>query len=1045
MKKIITALLALICAPALAQNYLRDDGTFHSVVEGTTSGQVLVNSGGLLAGSNGVPITIGTTPINGGSNSRTLYNKSGFVGEYQPNVPIAGAVCDGTTDDTVAIQTAWTLATARGANVWLGGVGTGVCKISQLVQPTPTGMGKSSFLTGSGASVTKLVSTASGTSCAITITATYGVNDYLNGAFQGFTVERLAQDQTGRGICLNGIAQTTFRDVTVQRFDIGLYATDNILIGVYESRFFQNNNAISAASAGNAPPAGWNIEDNHFVNNRKSTIVLGGAGLINIQNNEFESNGTSAAGFATVDLTELAAFGGSVIGLNYVGNYMEANEGLEVRIDKNGGLSDSIHNINNNLFGRSTANLIGGILVINSGASAFTLVNVGGNSFTDGGIGGTFSWLAAQTPATANYTFNCSVANRNDRAATLPTACQNSAADSVMISDSSNQYVGLSPTIPSSALPTVNSNVGTFGDATHVGQFTVTGKGIITAASSVLITGAAPTGAAGGDLTGTYPNPTLAAIISAGGPTGSATVAPIITYDAKGRLTAVSSATITPAASSITGGAALTKADDTNVTLTLGGSPTSALLAATSITAGWTGTLANSRLATMATNTVKGNATSGTASPTDLAVGSCSTSGSALKWTTNTGFGCNTAIDAATLGGATFAAPGPIGSGTPSTIAGTTGAFSGLVTTGALQATGNVQISGSLDVGTGGLSGMAVNTNKFIVTSAGNTTIAGTLSLAGALTYGGVTLSNAVSGTGNMALTAGTTFTGTTTIATLAATTINAFTLAGTIAGGGNQINNVIIGTSTPLAGSFTTVSGSTSVTSPLYYGGSSAGSTATLNGTSNGSPASAFLLLQSNGQNVGIGNTSPKTYLDLNTNLSSSPSLIVSTSLVRLQAPNSSIGGMEFISYGTTSGNILSGVASGGTSGTPSATNTGQNMFNLRGYGHNGTSFQVGALVTLHTTPTAVWSGTNQGAQIDFYTTPDSTTALALAGTFFPSGGFGVGSVATPTIGQVSAQNGFVASGSAGITSVCTIAVGNVLTFTLGILTAKGGVAGCT
>ena len=46
---------------------------------------------------------------------------------------------------------------------------------------------------------------------------------------------------------------------------------------------------------------------------------------------------------------------------------------------------------------------------------------------------------------------------------------------------------------------------------------------------------------------------TLASVISAGGPTGSATVAPIITYDAKGRLTAVSSATITPAVGSVTG------------------------------------------------------------------------------------------------------------------------------------------------------------------------------------------------------------------------------------------------------------------------------------------------------------------------------------------------------------------------------------------------------------------------------------------------------------------------------------------------------------
>ena len=44
-------------------------------------------------------------------------------------------------------------------------------------------------------------------------------------------------------------------------------------------------------------------------------------------------------------------------------------------------------------------------------------------------------------------------------------------------------------------------------------------------------------------------------------------------------------------------GAALTKTDDTNVTLTLGGSPTTALLNAASITAGWTGTLALSRLA----------------------------------------------------------------------------------------------------------------------------------------------------------------------------------------------------------------------------------------------------------------------------------------------------------------------------------------------------------------------------------------------------------------------------------------------------------------
>src|ERR1700730_2792281 len=46
---------------------------------------------------------------------------------------------------------------------------------------------------------------------------------------------------------------------------------------------------------------------------------------------------------------------------------------------------------------------------------------------------------------------------------------------------------------------------------------------------------------------------TLTSTITAGGPIGNATVAPIITYDAKGRLTTVSSATITPAVGSITG------------------------------------------------------------------------------------------------------------------------------------------------------------------------------------------------------------------------------------------------------------------------------------------------------------------------------------------------------------------------------------------------------------------------------------------------------------------------------------------------------------
>lgn len=58
--------------------------------------------------------------------------------------------------------------------------------------------------------------------------------------------------------------------------------------------------------------------------------------------------------------------------------------------------------------------------------------------------------------------------------------------------------------------------------------------------------GGAPSGPAGGDLAGTYPNPTLgAAGPGATGPVGDyATHVPVVTIDAKGRVTALSSTPI---------------------------------------------------------------------------------------------------------------------------------------------------------------------------------------------------------------------------------------------------------------------------------------------------------------------------------------------------------------------------------------------------------------------------------------------------------------------------------------------------------------------
>lgn len=294
------------------------------------------------------------------------------------------AKCDGTTDDTAAIQQAWTDAGAANKNVYLGGVGAGTCKITSLVMPNPTAgdNGNRPALVGSSEGDTVLLSTVTGSSCAVTLNASdYGVNSSLNNTYRDFTIK--GTNFAGNGLCLDKITRLTLSNVTLTTFSNGIFAQDTINVTCIACKFSGfASTAVDAVRVSNTYPNAWVFVAPILSFATNYGFIFDHPTDLNILGGDYENNNINGtAGSAVIFISGNPKEGSK--GLNLSGGYFSANDGVaDIFIDDGGLATPGVHSINAVELDRADGvQFTDHNIFLNNTGTGVTTLNIRGNGF----------------------------------------------------------------------------------------------------------------------------------------------------------------------------------------------------------------------------------------------------------------------------------------------------------------------------------------------------------------------------------------------------------------------------------------------------------------------------------------------------------------------------------------------------------------------------------------------------------------------------------------------------------------------------------------